>query len=274
LCISAALKPSTWRARAGSRAAAGAATLRSVCDASADLAENRLHGYDFADCPIVGRQLGWLAGMDEKPVEDLAPHDRRGFFRTGMARLLGPLAEYVEKKLPIDLPAAVTMLNSPGARTILRPPGARPEPDFLNTCYRCGRCAEACPADAIDLLRSDDVQLKGTPYIEPDRQACVICDDLACMKVCPSGALQLVGRLEIRMGLARVDHEVCVRPRGESCTECIDKCPLGSTALRLDESGRVQVIDPAASGEGCTGCGVCQQVCPTRPQRAIRVLPR
>lgn len=214
--------------------------------------------------------------MGDERLEDMTPRGRRGFFAAGLARLIAPLADFVEKKMPIELPPLTRTLDQglPVMRTMLRPPGALPEGEFLDTCFRCGRCAESCPADAIYLSLSTDPKLKGTPYVDPDRQACVICDELACMKVCPSGALRLVDRLEIRMGLAQVDHDLCVRSKGENCTICIDKCPIGATAIRLDESGAVCIIDPRVAGQGCTGCGVCQQQCPTRPVRAIRVYAR
>ena len=200
---------------------------------------------------------------DDQPIENLPPHDRRRFFRAGLSRLLKPLAEMVEKKLPIALPVM---------RTTLRPPGAKAEREFLDTCFRCGACADACPAKAILLTPGGaDDERTGTPYIDPDLQPCVICDELACMKVCPSGALQLVGKNEIRMGLARTDDALCLRSRGENCTLCVDRCPLGQDAIRLGPDGRVQVIDPALTGIGCTGCGVCQQACPTVPRKAIRV---
>jgi len=208
--------------------------------------------------------------MNDPPLEDLDPHDRRRFFSNTFSRFLRPLAGYIEKKLPPGLIAP----SRP-----LRPPGAMEEAQFLNTCHRCGRCAEACPAHAIVLSDSTDPWVRGTPYVDPDRQACVICDELACMKVCPSGALTLVDRFAIRMGLAVVDHETCVRSRGAPCTICIDKCPIAAVAIRLDESGRVQVIDPnypsgpGTTGQGCTGCGVCQQHCPTSPAKAIQVMP-
>jgi len=202
--------------------------------------------------------------MSKRRIEDMPPSDRRGFFAAGLSRLIAPLADYVEKKLPIPLPVI---------RTVLRPPGAVLEKEFLDTCFRCGRCADSCPAHAIALSQSSDAKFKGTPFVDPDQQACVICDELACMKVCPSGALKLVDRLEIRMGLAQVDHDLCVRSKGENCTICIDKCPIGHAAIRLDESNAICVIDPRGGTEGCTGCGVCQQYCPTRPIRAIIVHP-
>jgi len=202
--------------------------------------------------------------MPDDKIENLPPNDRRRFFQSGLSRLLGPLANYIENKLPIELPVF---------RSRLRPPGALPETAFLETCFRCGSCADACPADAIALLDSHDDQLRGTPYIDPDRRACVICDDLSCMKVCPSGALSLVDRLAIRIGLAKVNDDTCLRSAGEDCTTCVEACPLGEIAIKVGQDGRINVIDPRESGQGCTGCGVCQEQCPTRPGRAIVVQP-
>jgi len=202
--------------------------------------------------------------MAKENLDNLPPHDRRRFFAAGLARMLRPLADALEERLPMHLPVF---------REHLRPPGAIGEADFLETCMRCGACADACPAHAIELLDTLDDRLRNTPVVEPTRQACVVCDELACMKVCPSGALRLVDRLAIRMGLARVKHDVCVRSNGDDCTECLDRCPLGETAIRLDDDGRVHVVDPARDGTGCTGCGVCEQHCPTTPTKAIRIYP-
>src|SRR6185503_21145699 len=43
----------------------------------------------------------------------------------------------------------------------LRPPGARPEAEFLAACTKCGKCVEACGANAIFLLPEP----LGTPAI-------------------------------------------------------------------------------------------------------------
>jgi ferredoxin-type protein NapG len=177
---------------------------------------------------------------------------------------MSPLADYLEKRLPSALHTS---------RPLLRPPGALQEADFLATCHRCGKCVEACPADAIRPLMSADPALNKTPHVDPDLRACVLCDELACMKVCPSGALQWTDRHAIRMGLAVVDFDLCLRSADEPCTLCVDRCPLGKSAIRLDDNGRVKVLSPDESGHGCTGCGVCQEACPTRPTRAIRVHP-
>lgn len=205
--------------------------------------------------------------MDDTPIEHQPPHDRRRFFATGLRRLLQPLADQIEKRLPITEAIALPLL---------RPPGAIPEPAFLQTCLRCGRCAEACPAHAIQLVAADDDARRGTPFIRPSDAACVICDDLACMKVCPSGALQLVDRMAIRIGLAVWDGLTCLRANHDPCTECLDRCPLGMEAIQL-AGNAIRVIAPddlagAGTGRGCTGCGVCEQYCPTLP-KAIRIVP-
>ena len=96
---------------------------------------------------------------------------------------------------------------------------------------------------------------------------CVVCASLACMHVCPSGALQPVPRYDIDMGTAEWFENTCVRTHGQECTLCIEKCPVGAVAIELQE-GKV-VVHP----DGCTGCGTCQQVCPTDP-KSIIIMPK
>jgi len=184
-------------------------------------------------------------------------HPRRAFFLEGLARLVGPIADLIDGKWGPNR-----------SRTLLRPPGALPEDRFRSTCHRCGACVEACPANAIVALRHPDERLRDTPVIDADVAACVVCTDLSCMRVCPSGALTMVASpSQIDMGLAVVDHQQCVRSSGEDCVKCVQACPMGDQAIRVDEQQRIEVI-----GGGCVGCGMCQLVCPTRP-RAIVVQP-
>ena len=184
------------------------------------------------------------------------PRDRRTIFRLGFKHLVEPVAEYLADRLNVQLPIV---------RAVLRPPGAVEERAFLATCYRCGNCVDVCPARAIRVLSTEDVQQAGTPYIDPDLAACVVCDDLACIKACPSGALKAVDRRSsIHMGLARVNALVCVRRQGEACTLCVDKCPLGRQAIDLGQSGQV-----AVDTSGCVGCGVCQFYCPSQPKAVV-----
>lgn len=172
--------------------------------------------------------------------------------------MVNPIADYIEKKISL-----------PVARIRLRPPGAIPEDDFLGTCHRCGACVDICPANAITPMGKDAGQASGTPIIDPDVAACVICEGLQCTHVCPSGALlPLTDPMLINMGLAVVYESACVRSEGEDCTICVDRCPLGDRAIRFEGEGIPTVLSP-----GCVGCGVCQLYCPTQP-KAIVIQPR
>lgn len=193
--------------------------------------------------------------MSEDHVEDLRPHDRRRFFREGLGRIIGPVADYIEESV------------SKPARTLLRPPGALPEDAFLDTCYRCGSCVTACPAAAIRQYQTDEQDLAGTPYIDPDIAPCVVCNALACMSTCQSGALRQVASTELGMGVAQVNTAACLLAGGSECGMCVAKCPIGSAAIRLSDDGHVEVVEA-----GCVGCGVCQSECPTVP-KAITVTP-
>ena len=182
---------------------------------------------------------------------------RRRFFREAVARLVSPLAEYIERRAaPSRMPIR------------LRPPGAIDEADFLETCQRCGHCVDVCPAGAILSLHAGAGKAAGTPIIDPDRAACVVCDGLVCTTGCPSGALRpLTLPSEIRMGVASVYEPVCVRTNGESCTLCVDRCPLGESAIRFEGPTPPRVLPG-----GCVGCGICQLYCPSSP-KAIVVVP-
>jgi ferredoxin len=217
-------------------------------------------------------------------MSDDDKYHRRHFFRESLARLASPLADFLEKDSD-DPPKApggpLRLIRHLPPKRALRPPGAVPELIFARTCDQSGECVEACPANAIKFstLYSDDP----TPIIDASITACVVCDGLKCTHVCPSGALRpLAAPEEINMGLAIVNATVCVRggdtgdadhrihaPGIESdCTICVDHCPMGEAALRLDGAG-----PPIVDYTGCVGCGVCEQHCPTAP-KAIVVEPR
>lgn len=204
-------------------------------------------------------------------------HDRRDFFREGLARMAGPLADFLTRGQDIISPAEsaperLTRHTQPVRP--LRPPGAVPEMIFARTCDHSGKCVDACPANAIKLTATTAESDELTPSIDATVSACVVCDGLLCTHVCPSGALRpLTAPEQINMGLAKVDAALCVCSEtdgGESeyCTICVDACPIGESALRFMGSG-----PPAVIYSRCVGCGICQQHCPTDP-RAIVVEPR
>jgi ferredoxin-type protein NapG len=207
-------------------------------------------------------------------MDENRPMNRRRFFREGLRELLRPLANAVE-----PLERAAKQIGAMEDHTFaghyvapepevrwLRPPGALPERRFLDTCSRCGDCVRVCPAQCI---RIDVTNEKGggAPYIDVDTMPCVVCDGLLCMSTCPTGALLPTALQDITMGLAVWNEHLCVRTHGENCTICVDKCPVGASAIRLTD-GRIEVLNP-----GCIGCGVCQAECPTSPKSVV-VEPR
>lgn len=205
----------------------------------------------------MGLRLGSTTnGLPVNPEHNPEHLQRRKFFHSAVNRALKPLAEFIEKR--VHLPK-----DSPG----LRPPGAIAESRFNDTCERCGHCVGICPANAIFSLGDDMGDAAGTPVIDPDSAACVVCEGLQCTHVCPSGALMPVMQpSDIRMGMAEVYQSNCVRSEAQECTLCVDRCPLGEAAIRFNDAGPPEVLD------GCVGCGVCQLYCPTTP-KAIVVQP-
>jgi len=195
----------------------------------------------------------------------------------------------------------------------LRPPGALQEKEFLALCIKCGQCLQVCPYHSIklsDIVMGHGV---GTPYIDPNERGCYACSAVPCVLACPSGALDhKVSKIEdAHMGIAVLEspqtclgilqkpvpkgynkkmHEFVANVRheneleqqvldkfdqyeGKECTLCADMCPIpnpmGAISMVRDPKGgqRPEIYD------GCIGCGVCQEVCPTSTP-SIVVKPR
>ena len=165
--------------------------------------------------------------------------------------------------------------------TAIRPPGARAESEFLGACIRCGMCVRDCPYNILDLAKLGEDIATGTPYFTARSGPCEMCDDIPCVKACPTGALdpQLKNIDKARMGLAvLVDHETCLNYLGLRCDVCYRVCPLIDKAITLEpqhnaRTGKHTLFIPAVHSDRCTGCGKCEQAC-VLEAAAIRVLPR
>jgi ferredoxin-type protein NapG len=162
----------------------------------------------------------------------------------------------------------------------LRPPGAVDEKTFMALCIRCNRCLEVCPYGSIG--RAGLSPTIGTPYVLPESKACYLC--MACCRLCPTGALDphLRNPEKVNMGKASIDTSICyshlflgydVLPEdsgtkiGALCNTCYNVCPLPDKAIMLKDNLFPVLLD------GCVGCGICVERCPTRPRRAINVTP-
>lgn len=203
---------------------------------------------------------------DSSSSDSSSSVNRRHFFRQMLVRGIERLEETGKAmqerydgafEKPKEEPLSGIHHPQPMPDRFLRPPGALPEYEFAAICTREGKCVEVCPADAIKI---EPDKGGGLPHIVARTAPCVVCESLACMKECPSGALQDVGRPDhIMMGYAVISHDTCLRSKDEDCTLCVDPCPVGETAIRIGEAGRLEVQP------GCIGCGVCERACPTEP---------
>lgn len=197
--------------------------------------------------------------------------DRRSFVKSGLAFLA--------------VLGGGRYLVGPGAASAdvdalpIRPPGALEEREFASRCIRCLRCAGACPNQCIEpLAHGRTPGGMGTPAIFPRRRACILCNGaegefLRCGEVCPTGALARVGKdaaevqARVRMGVARVDEQLCHSYNGHICGVCYRACPFPKRALSIEIWEQ-----PVVHAEACVGCGLCERACIRYPV-AIRVVP-
>lgn len=162
----------------------------------------------------------------------------------------------------------------------IRPPGALDEENFLGACIRCGLCVRDCPFDTLKLSQLGDEVALGTPYFTARDIPCEMCDDIPCIKACPTGALDhsLEDINESRMGLAvLVDQENCIAFQGLRCEVCYNVCPVRGKAITLDYRHNVRTskhayLIPVVHSDACTGCGKCEQAC-VMEEATIKVLP-
>jgi ferredoxin-type protein NapG len=162
----------------------------------------------------------------------------------------------------------------------LRPPGALDNADFLGACLRCGLCARDCPYDTLHLAKLEDDVATGTPYFVARNVPCEMCEDIPCIKACPSGALDksLTNIDDARMGTAVLsDRENCLNVLGLRCDVCYRVCPLMGEAITLERShnqrtGKHAIFVPTLHADKCTGCGKCERAC-VLEEAAIKVFP-
>jgi ferredoxin-type protein NapG len=169
----------------------------------------------------------------------------------------------------------------------IRPPGALKENDFLGACIRCGLCVRDCPYDSLKLGELGDGVVSGTPYFTARDVPCEMCEDIPCVKACPSGALdhRLTDIRAAKMGVAvLIDQENCLNFLGLRCDVCYRVCPVIDKAITLEmrrnpreeregpASTRHAMLIPTVHSDACTGCGKCEKSC-VLPEAAIKVLP-
>lgn len=156
----------------------------------------------------------------------------------------------------------------------LRPPGAVDESKFRLLCTRCGSCIRACPHNIITRnVETHSLDNILTPVLDFEKDYCRQ-DCNICTYICPSGAISPVTidqKKDIRIGLPKVDMNICFLGEDRECSACRRFCPYG--AIRYVFSEDTYSLAPVIDPEKCNGCGACRIACPTSPQKAIKICP-
>jgi MauM/NapG family ferredoxin protein len=206
---------------------------------------------------------------EEERGEEDVELDRRNLLRQGMHYFAKPAVNSVQTKID-KVNAAVDKVTK--RVPLIRPPGAISEKAFLNACTRCDECKNACPKDAIQMApKKMGFLIMGTPYIDPIKNPCVMCDDLYCISACPDKALMPVASpADVTMGYAILDKKHCQTYGDEPtfCQQCVIDCPIPGAITQVDSK-------PIFHKKVCTGCGVCVRSCSTvNIPVAIKVKPQ
>jgi len=208
-----------------------------------------------------------------EPSEEESDEDkelnRRNLIRQGVHMFAKPTIENIQGKID-KVNATVDKFTK--RVPLLRPPGALSERAFLQACTRCDKCLNACPKDAIQRVpKKMGFLIMDTPYIDPIKVPCVMCDDLPCISACPDGALLPVpgGPADVEMGYAILDKKKCQSYGHTFCQQCVIDCPVPGAITQNREQ------QPVFHKDICTGCGVCVRSCSTvNIPVAIKIKPQ
>jgi len=246
------------------------------------------HNTDYSDCTFclecagtcpqdgISFKFGTLAGkrwqkngveaggslQEHRKGKYITTENRLSIFRVSRRQFVKGVAAGVTG-------CAISPLSSLSPHPMLiRPPGALPEDEFIKTCIICQECVRVCPTGGLKpTFLEGGLAGIGTPQLVPRQGGCSInpsCPNL-CAKVCPVGAILPIRKEQLKIGLARVDHSLCLAwDQGVKCLVCVEAC-LNNAAQAYQ--GRVTV-----NPKNCTGCGRCESGCPVVGS-AIRVYP-
>jgi ferredoxin len=247
------------------------------------------HNTDYSDCtfcleceaacPVKGTSFGFggLALAQWRPSPHLMPagkvNRRQGEYIASDSAIPGQglsRRQFLQGIGAVAAGLAMMPLTRLEKRPVpLRPPGALPEAKFLNVCIACQECIRVCPTHGLQAaFLQTGLSRIGMPVLVPRLGGCALgvsCNQL-CEQVCPVKAILPVSQKDLKLGMAYVDHTLCLAwDQGVKCLVCVEACQYKAAT---PYQGKV-VVDP----DKCVGCGFCESGCPV-PGSAIHVFPK
>jgi Fe-S-cluster-containing hydrogenase component 2 len=107
-------------------------------------------------------------------------------------------------------------------------------------CNNCKTCEAVCENSAVSVITFEEAAIS-VPIM------CMQCEDAACMKVCPNGAIS-----RDENGAVLPDPDKCI-----GCKLCISACPMGNIHFNYGERKILKC-------DLCDGKPSCAKYCPTR----------
>ncbi|MDZ4859155.1 MAG: 4Fe-4S dicluster domain-containing protein [Candidatus Hydrogenedentes bacterium] len=233
------------------------------------------------DCPEDALSFS-MVKLDTKQVVPGPDMSRR---RLVFAGILGLLAYPFIKNHGVNT-------NENFSPKLMRPPGSVEENAFLSKCIKCDQCINACPTNVLQPATYQEAGLEGlwTPVMNFKIGHCQLKCTL-CSEVCPTGAIRKITVEEklgkgtyteegpIRLGTAFFDVGRCLPHAMEiPCVVCEEVCPTSPKAIQTkdeeakDVYGNIVVLNkPFMVPDLCIGCGICENECPVKDQRAVYV---
>lgn len=220
------------------------------------------------DCPENLTRFSWPSAGEKK---HRSPPDKGGMTRRDFLLLSALTVSSLGFKFDLK--------RLHGPRNVIRPPAALEEGEFLDRCIRCGNCMKVCPTNGLQPVSfQSGIEEVWTPQLVPEIGYCEYNCTL-CGRTCPTAAIRSVTleqKHNTKLGLAKIDRSICIAwAQNAQCIVCEEHCPVPGKAIKAERGmiGAGEVFKPLVDAGLCVGCGVCQNKCPVRPVRAIRVSP-
>lgn len=240
------------------------------------------HKVDYSRCVTCGVCIGHCNfdalhyGLGQGKHEQEASKPANGGRR---AMLLGTAAVAAEAVMAQTMRKAGSSLaaladkKDPDHKTPITPPGSMSAAHLARHCVGCQLCIAQCPNHV--LRPAGDLQHFMQPVMTYGQGACrPECNH--CSTVCPTGAIapiSLEDKASTQLGHAVWRKPYCVVLTDHvECGNCARHCPAGAIQMvPSDPADEFSPRIPAVNEARCTGCGMCEYLCPARPNSAIYV---